>query len=79
MLHPLCEDWTGADAVHLLQRYRDEYCIYGDDVQSTAGIVLTGMINAAKRGEAEERKVTCSLPGAAYRHGPRARFRDRRW
>ncbi|MGO9014604.1 MAG: NAD-dependent malic enzyme [Dissulfurispiraceae bacterium] len=42
------EDWTGADAVHLLQRYRDKYCVYNDDVQGTAGIVLTGMINAAK-------------------------------
>src|SRR5438445_489748 len=42
------EDWTGTDAVHLLQRYRDEYCVYNDDVQGTAGIVLTGMINAAK-------------------------------
>jgi malate dehydrogenase (oxaloacetate-decarboxylating)(NADP+) len=43
------EDWTGADAVHLLQRYRDKYCVYNDDVQGTAGITLTGMINAAKR------------------------------
>jgi malate dehydrogenase (oxaloacetate-decarboxylating)(NADP+) len=42
------EDWTGTDAVHLLQRYRDKYCVYNDDVQGTAGIVLTGMINAAK-------------------------------
>ena len=42
------EDWTGADAVHLLQRYRDKYCVYNDDVQGTAGITLTGMINAAK-------------------------------
>ncbi len=42
------EDWTGADAVHLLQRYRDNYCVYNDDVQGTAGITLTGMINAAK-------------------------------
>jgi len=42
------EDWTGADAVHLLQRYRDEYCVYNDDVQGTAGITLAGMINAAK-------------------------------
>jgi malate dehydrogenase (oxaloacetate-decarboxylating)(NADP+) len=42
------EDWTGADAVHLLQRYRNNYCVYNDDVQGTAGIVLTGMINAAK-------------------------------
>jgi malate dehydrogenase (oxaloacetate-decarboxylating)(NADP+) len=42
------EDWTGTDAVHLLQRYRDEYCVYNDDVQGTAGITLAGMINAAK-------------------------------
>ena len=42
------EDWTGADAIHLLERYRDKYCVYNDDVQGTAGIVLAGMINAAK-------------------------------
>jgi malate dehydrogenase (oxaloacetate-decarboxylating)(NADP+) len=42
------EDWTGTDAIHLLQRYRDKYCVYNDDVQGTAGIVLTGMINAGK-------------------------------
>jgi malate dehydrogenase (oxaloacetate-decarboxylating)(NADP+) len=42
------EDWTGVDAVHLLQRYRDKYCVYNDDVQGTAGIVLAGMINAVK-------------------------------
>ena len=37
-----------SDAVHLLQRYRDKYCVYNDDVQGTAGITLAGMINAAK-------------------------------
>jgi malate dehydrogenase (oxaloacetate-decarboxylating)(NADP+) len=42
------EDWTGEDAVHLLQRYRERYCVYNDDVQGTAGIVLAGMINAAR-------------------------------
>jgi malate dehydrogenase (oxaloacetate-decarboxylating)(NADP+) len=42
------EDWTGADAVHLLKRYREKYCVYNDDVQGTAGITLTGMINATK-------------------------------
>jgi malate dehydrogenase (oxaloacetate-decarboxylating)(NADP+) len=51
-LFPKCcihfEDWTGVDAVHLLQRYRDKYCVYNDDVQGTAGIVLAGMLNAAK-------------------------------
>jgi malate dehydrogenase (oxaloacetate-decarboxylating)(NADP+) len=51
-LFPKCcihfEDWTGSDAVHLLKRYRDKYCVYNDDVQGTAGITLAGMINAAK-------------------------------
>jgi malate dehydrogenase (oxaloacetate-decarboxylating)(NADP+) len=51
-LFPKCcihfEDWTGSDAVHLLKRYRDKYCVYNDDVQGTAGIVLAGMINAAR-------------------------------
>ncbi len=42
------EDWTGVDAVHLLERYRDKYCVYNDDVQGTAGITLAGMINACK-------------------------------
>jgi malate dehydrogenase (oxaloacetate-decarboxylating)(NADP+) len=42
------EDWTGVDAVRLLQRYRDKYSVYNDDVQGTAGITLAGMINAAK-------------------------------
>ena len=42
------EDWTGVDAVHLLRRYRDRYCVYNDDVQGTAGITLAGMINAVK-------------------------------
>jgi malate dehydrogenase (oxaloacetate-decarboxylating)(NADP+) len=42
------EDWTGVDAVHLLERYRDRYCVYNDDVQGTAGITLAGMINATK-------------------------------
>jgi len=42
------EDWTGVDAIRLLERYRDKYCIYNDDVQGTAGITLAGMINAVK-------------------------------
>jgi len=42
------EDWTGVDAVHLLERYQDNYCVYNDDVQGTASITLAGMINATK-------------------------------
>jgi malate dehydrogenase (oxaloacetate-decarboxylating)(NADP+) len=42
------DDWTGINAVHLLQRYSSKYCVYNDDVQGTAGIALAGMINAVK-------------------------------
>jgi malate dehydrogenase (oxaloacetate-decarboxylating)(NADP+) len=28
------EDWTGVDAIHLLERYREKYCVYNDDVQA---------------------------------------------
>jgi len=42
------EDWTGVDAMHLLDRYREKCCCYNDDVQGTAGITLAGMINVCK-------------------------------
>ena len=53
------EDWTAVDAVHLLERYRDKHCVYNDDVQGTAGIMLAGMINATKLkgNKIEGRKV----------------------
>jgi malate dehydrogenase (oxaloacetate-decarboxylating)(NADP+) len=42
------EDWTGVDAMHLLERYRNKACVFNDDIQGTAGITLAGMINATK-------------------------------
>jgi malate dehydrogenase (oxaloacetate-decarboxylating)(NADP+) len=49
---PLCcihfEDWTGVDAINLLARYRDKVCCFNDDIQGTAAIVVSGLINAMK-------------------------------
>src|SRR6516165_2989434 len=42
------EDWTGADAIALLARYRNKFSCYNDDIQGTAGVTLTGLINALK-------------------------------
>ncbi|MFA0791352.1 NAD-dependent malic enzyme [Microbulbifer echini] len=61
------EDWTGSDAVHLLQRYRDRICCYNDDIQGTAGIALAGMINALKikQGTLKDEKIFFAGAGSA--------------
>jgi malate dehydrogenase (oxaloacetate-decarboxylating)(NADP+) len=42
------EDWTGADAIALLARYRNKVSCYNDDIQGTAGVTLAGLISALK-------------------------------
>jgi malate dehydrogenase (oxaloacetate-decarboxylating)(NADP+) len=68
---PLCcihfEDWTGADAVHLLARYRDKVCCYNDDVQGTAAIALAGLMNAvrAKKSRLADERILFLGAGSA--------------
>jgi malate dehydrogenase (oxaloacetate-decarboxylating)(NADP+) len=61
------EDWTGADAIALLARYRDEVCCYNDDIQGTAGIVLAGLINALKitGGQLKDQRILFLGAGSA--------------
>ncbi len=61
------EDWTGADAIALLARYRDKVCCYNDDIQGTAGVVLAGLINAMKitGGQLREQRVLFLGAGSA--------------
>jgi malate dehydrogenase (oxaloacetate-decarboxylating)(NADP+) len=42
------EDWTGADAIALLARYRNKVSCYNDDIQGTGGVTLAGLINSLK-------------------------------
>jgi malate dehydrogenase (oxaloacetate-decarboxylating)(NADP+) len=42
------EDWNGVQAVRYLARYRNKVLCYNDDIQGTAGVTLTGLINALK-------------------------------
>jgi len=42
------EDWTGTDAIRLLDRYRDKVCCYNDDIQGTGAVVVAGLTNALR-------------------------------
>jgi malate dehydrogenase (oxaloacetate-decarboxylating)(NADP+) len=61
------EDWTGADAIALLARYRNKVSCYNDDIQGTAGIVLAGLINALKitRGQLKDQRILFAGAGSA--------------
>src|SRR3989475_6241335 len=42
------EDWAGADAIRLLERYRERGCCFNDDVQGTAAVALAGILGALR-------------------------------
>jgi malate dehydrogenase (oxaloacetate-decarboxylating)(NADP+) len=68
---PLCcihfEDWTGSDALNLLARYRHKVCCYNDDIQGTAGVTLSGLINALKisSGDLKDQRILFLGAGSA--------------
>jgi len=42
------EDFLKGNAIHQLNRFRDELCSFNDDIQGTAGVVLTGLYSALR-------------------------------
>jgi malate dehydrogenase (oxaloacetate-decarboxylating)(NADP+) len=61
------EDWTGVDAIALLARYRDKVSCYNDDIQGTAGVTLSGLINALKitGGDLQDQRILFLGAGSA--------------
>ena len=61
------EDWTGADAIALLARYRNKASCYNDDIQGTAGVTLAGLINALKitGGQLKDQRILFLGSGSA--------------
>ncbi|KAG6872707.1 hypothetical protein C0995_007375 [Termitomyces sp. Mi166 len=46
------EDFSTDNAFHYLERYRNKYPVFNDDIQGTGAVVLSGLINAARLSSA---------------------------
>ncbi|KAH9916999.1 malic enzyme [Epithele typhae] len=46
------EDFSSAKAFAFIDRYRDQYPLFNDDIQGTGAVVLSGFLNAAKLSSA---------------------------
>ncbi len=42
------EDFATQNALHLLERHRQRYCCFNDDIQGTGAVALAGLIGAAR-------------------------------
>ncbi|WP_106475979.1 NAD-dependent malic enzyme [Phytohalomonas tamaricis] len=61
------EDFAQANAMPLLDRYRDELCCFNDDIQGTAAVALGTLLSAckAKNEKLSEQRVTFVGAGSA--------------
>lgn len=50
------EDWSSEHAFLFLDRYKNKYPMFNDDIQGTGAVILGGFINAARMGSAASGK-----------------------
>lgn len=50
------EDWSSEHAFMFLDRYKDKYPMFNDDIQGTGAVILAGLISATRFVEKETKK-----------------------
>lgn len=49
------EDWSSEHAFGLLDKYKNEILCFNDDIQGTGAVILSGVINAIRKVEKENK------------------------
>ncbi|WP_028774154.1 NAD-dependent malic enzyme [Shewanella waksmanii] len=58
------EDFAQKNAMPLLERYKDQYCCFNDDIQGTAAVTVGSLLAACKAANTQLSKQTVAFLGA---------------